>query len=96
MVTPTLLKDLTVIHLKLTLFCENQTAIHIAANPIYYERKKPIDIDCYAMKLQVGLIKTLHLSSLSHLGDIFTKPLSLVIYSNILSKMDFINIYTPS
>jgi hypothetical protein len=94
-----LLQDFQIPHPQAALlFCDSKAALHIAANPVYHERTKHIEINCHVVreKIQLGLVRTLHVSSSNQLVDLFTKALGSDIFHLLLSKMNILNIFCSS
>ena len=60
---------------QMTLVCDNQEALHIASNPVFYERTKYIKVDCHFIreKIALGCMTTSFVNSSNQLAYIFTK-----------------------
>ncbi|GJW54527.1 hypothetical protein Tco_0098612 [Tanacetum coccineum] len=90
-----ILKDLEWDHfIPVKLFCDSQAAIKIAANPIFHERTKNLEIDLYFIReiFLSRVIETQKISSAIQPADIFTKGLDKAQHENLVSKLRLIDV----
>ena len=94
-----LLHDLNISHKgPMTLYCDNQSALYIARNPVFHEHTKHIEIDCHIVrdKLRFGLLTTAHLPSSEQLTDIFTKALGSDLFHHLSRKLGITDLHAPT
>jgi len=82
----------------LKVWCDNQSAISIANNPVQHDRTKHVEIDRFFIKekLDAGIISIAHVSSGQQIADCLTKGLGTKQCNQACDKMGMIDIYHPS
>jgi len=93
-----LLHDFLVPHSSpiIIVYCDNQSAKHMAANSIFQERTKHIEIDCHVVrdKIHTWMLHPLPVSSKEKVAYILTKSLHPGSLNILQHKLGMIDIYS--
>ncbi|GJY56354.1 hypothetical protein Tco_0455469, partial [Tanacetum coccineum] len=97
-----ILKTLEDLHceniLPISLYCDSNSAIKIAANPMFHERTKHLEIDLHFVREKIlnGVVKTIKVDSANQIADIFTKGLDTVQHDKLIKELGMFNLYQIS
>ncbi|MCH85062.1 histone deacetylase, partial [Trifolium medium] len=86
----TLLKELTVPFSTPTIYCDNQSAVLLAHNPVLHSRTQHMEIDVFFVREKVlaKQLTVVHIPGTTQIADVLTKPVSTDKFLTMRSKLN--------
>ncbi|GKB02655.1 ribonuclease H-like domain-containing protein [Tanacetum coccineum] len=91
-----ILKDLNIENLlPVKLHCDSNSAIKTAANPVFHERTKHLEIDLHFVREKIlkGVFEAVKLDSANQIADILTKGLDTFQHKEFVENLGLFDIY---
>ncbi|KAK1408451.1 hypothetical protein QVD17_40235 [Tagetes erecta] len=75
------------------IYCDNLSATHYSANPVFHSRMKHLALDFHFVREKVkdGTVRVTHISGDDQLADALTKPLPKPRHLNLMSKIGLLS-----
>ena len=88
------LKDFNISFCQAPIFCDNESAIKLANNPVHHQRSKHIEVRHHFLRDHVEKkdIQLCHVRTEAQLADIFTKPLDETRFCALRSELNIIDV----